>query len=238
MSIYSIPDYDDCQIWIDFDGTISRKDVLDELIFRYSVDDSWKQLEKDWRDNKIGSRKCLEGEFDLLRVSTAEINALLDSIEIDEGLSEIMELASEFSVPMTILSDGVDIFIKRILSANGIFNLPVISNSAVLKNNRVSLICPNSNIECGAGSAHCKCSSMKKLGDSRKKNIYIGDGRSDLCPSRKADIVFAKKVLAENLRAEGQGFIEYVGLSDVAARLAGSWESVIAVSEQYASVFD
>ncbi|HOR44687.1 MAG TPA: MtnX-like HAD-IB family phosphatase [Spirochaetota bacterium] len=232
MRLFDIPEAEDCQIWIDFDGTISQKDVLDELIFRFSVDDSWKQLEKDWRENKIGSRKCLEGEFDLLRVSVDEINEVLDSIKIDKGLFEILELASEHSVPITILSDGVDIFIKRILSANGITNLNIKSNSAILENNRVQLVCPNSNPMCDAGSAHCKCSSMEKLGDSRKKNIYIGDGRSDLCPSRKADVVFAKKVLADNLRAEDYDFIEYETLADVSLCLSDSWEAAVAAEQK------
>ena len=32
------------QLWIDFDGTITRQDVLDELIRRYAADDSWKSV--------------------------------------------------------------------------------------------------------------------------------------------------------------------------------------------------
>jgi 2-hydroxy-3-keto-5-methylthiopentenyl-1-phosphate phosphatase len=35
------------------------------------------------------------------------------------------------------------------------------------------------------------------------KIIYIGDGYSDFCPSRHADVVFAKKVLYQRCEQEG-----------------------------------
>jgi 2-hydroxy-3-keto-5-methylthiopentenyl-1-phosphate phosphatase len=36
-----------------------------------------------------------------------------------------------------------------------------------------------------------------------EKIIYIGDGHSDVCPSRCADMVFAKDVLLQTCEEEG-----------------------------------
>ena len=38
------------------DGTITRTDVLDELIRRYAIDNSWHAVEADWQAGRIGSR--------------------------------------------------------------------------------------------------------------------------------------------------------------------------------------
>src|SRR5262249_37911490 len=59
------------------DGTITRSDVLDELIARFAEDDSWKRIEWLWQSGRIGSRACLEREFALLRAEADQIEQLL-----------------------------------------------------------------------------------------------------------------------------------------------------------------
>jgi 2-hydroxy-3-keto-5-methylthiopentenyl-1-phosphate phosphatase len=68
---------------------------------------------------------------------------------------------------------------------------------------------------------------MVSMGTGRERTIYIGDGRSDLCPSRKVDCRFAKGVLAANLDREGVDFIAYTSLRDVAEMLAAGWRTEI-----------
>jgi 2,3-diketo-5-methylthio-1-phosphopentane phosphatase len=232
-----LPKPEKCQVWIDFDGTISKKDTLDELILRFSVDDSWKEIERQWREKTIGSKECLEREFSLLRVSDEQLAELLDSIGVDNGLFEIMNICEQLSIPVAVLSDGIDFFIKRILSSNGIFNLPVRSNT-VKKNENGSflLVCPHLDPCCGVKAAHCKCSSMKALGQPGRKSIYIGDGRSDLCPAKKADFVFAKNALAQCLREENADYIEYANLSHVSSYLTSAWEQHLDIAAKALTV--
>ena len=219
----SFPAPEKSQVWIDFDGTISKKDTLDELITRFSINDSWHELERLWRENLIGSRECLEGEFALLRITKEELNEVLGSMQIDAGLLDILELCEQRSIPVAVVSDGIDFFIKKILSSNGVFSLVVRSNTAKFVEGRFTLECPHNDPKCDVKAAHCKCASMKALGQPGRRNIYIGDGRSDLCPARKADIVFAKNVLAACLKAENIGHIEYTNLGQVASVLSSAW---------------
>ncbi|MCZ6615431.1 MAG: hypothetical protein O6920_06600, partial [Chloroflexi bacterium] len=51
------------------------------------------------------------------------------------------------------------------------------------------------------------------------KVFYVGDGVTDLCPARKADLVFARSRLLEECRAEGLAHIELRDFSDVIAEL-------------------
>jgi 2-hydroxy-3-keto-5-methylthiopentenyl-1-phosphate phosphatase len=218
------PRAEESQMWIDFDGTITQKDTLDELINKYSTDKSWEIYEQQWKAGIIGSRECLEKEFSLLKISYMELKKAITSIKIDPGIYDLLKLLQSNGIPVTILSDGIDIFIQQILHNNGISNIPVRSNTVLFREPHFKFKCQYNNPTCDVNAAHCKCSSMSALGDSRKSSIYIGDGHSDLCPARKADFVFAKKALAESLMKENLPFVNFSDLSDVASFLSENWK--------------
>lgn len=224
---YNLPSLQQCQIWLDFDGTITEQDVLDELIKTFAIDNSWKISEGLWQKGLIGSRQCLSEQFDLLRISKDELEQALSQIRLDKGIFAILELCETLKVPAAIVSDCGDIFIEKILDRYGISNLPWRCNSVVHKGDRLKLSFPYCNKLCDSGAAHCKCASIKAMGKPGRKSIYIGDGRSDLCAARKADFIFAKGVLAECLEKEAIGFMRYPNLSYVAACLGNAWQSSV-----------
>jgi 2,3-diketo-5-methylthio-1-phosphopentane phosphatase len=229
QSFRPIPRPASAQVWLDFDGTISKVDVLDKLIERFAANESWKLIEQRWQAGQIGSRECLQQEFALVRVTPAELNLFLSTIGVDPGLSELLQLLSEFNVPVSILSDGIDVFIHEILSRHGVEDLAVRSNTISHRGQRLKLRCPHSSSACESDAAHCKCASAATLGAAGRRNIYVGDGRSDLCPARKADLVFAKAALARSLAGEGIPFVPFVSLSDIAQALSDAWLGQTAV---------
>jgi 2-hydroxy-3-keto-5-methylthiopentenyl-1-phosphate phosphatase len=214
------------QVWIDFDGTITRRDVLDDLIALCAENDSWKQVEARWQAGEIGSRECLEAEFSLLRIDDDRLDAFLDRVVIDPGVVPLLNLLEEFDIPRAIVSDGIERFIHRILTRHGVKSVPVRANVMQRDGLRMQLQCPHSSSACESASAHCKCCSIHSIGDERRQSIYIGDGRSDLCPARKADVVFAKGALAAALRKEERPFRPFETLLDVAATLHTAWSGV------------
>jgi 2-hydroxy-3-keto-5-methylthiopentenyl-1-phosphate phosphatase len=222
-----IPVPANAEIWIDFDGTITRQDVLDELIRRYAVDDSWQTIERQWQIGIIGSRECLSRQLALLRITESELESVLNRIQLDAGLHEFIELVQQNYVPVTVLSDGLDFIISRLLRRANLGHVRFRSNSADLIGDSLRLRCPFSNHECTSASAHCKCKSMEQCTADGREAIYIGDGRSDLCPARKAKCRFAKGVLAANLAKEGLGFIPYSNLSEVGSVLEAGWSGYL-----------
>jgi len=219
-----IPPAERCQVWIDFDGTITTKDVLDELIGHYAADDSWRKAEELWQRGEIGSRECLERQFAVVKIGNDDLESFLDRIKPDPGAVALFALLHRASVPHAVLSDGVDLFIQWVLGRNGIQPAAVRSNTIERAGDRMSLRCPWSDKDCQSASAHCKCASMAALSQKNRKSIYIGDGRSDLCPSRKVDFVFAKGRLAESLASEGISFIRFKTLADVTRILEEAWQ--------------
>ena len=221
--IGAIPAPSAAQIWLDFDGTITRRDVLDDLIQSYALNDSWKLIEERWQTGQIGSRECLRQEFDLIRISRKEMAAFLETVAVDTGFGKLMQVLRHHDVPAAILSDGIDWFINAVLERNGVNDLPVRSNTLLHRGRRLTLRCPNSSKACTSAAAHCKCASAEKMNTERRQTIYVGDGRSDLCPSRKANVVFAKGALAAALAREQIPFHPFVTLGDVADQLTAAW---------------
>jgi 2,3-diketo-5-methylthio-1-phosphopentane phosphatase len=158
-----------------------------------------------------------------VRIDGEDLDSFLASVSLDPGAPRLLNLLQRRGVPATIVSDGIDWFIDYILRAHDIEPPPVRSNSLLRNGASWRLVCPHSSAACPAGAAHCKCASMERLGKPGRQRIYIGDGRSDLCAARKADLRFAKGTLAANLSDEGLHYVPFTTLHDVCRMLEAAW---------------
>ena len=61
----------------------------------------------------------------------------------------------------------------------------------------------------------CKCTIMEELSTPEGINVLVGDGRSDFCLARKADLTFAKSALLDFCRVEKIPHIEQREFGDV-----------------------
>ena len=148
-----IPTADRCQVWIDFDGTITRTDVLDELIRRYAIDDSWRAVEADWQAGRIGSRECLGRQLAVVRATDAELAALLAAVPLDPGLGELFKRLATAAVPVAVLSDGIERFIAALMSRAGLGHVRVRSNRISRRGTAMDLICTYGHPRCRSAAA-------------------------------------------------------------------------------------
>jgi 2-hydroxy-3-keto-5-methylthiopentenyl-1-phosphate phosphatase len=61
----------------------------------------------------------------------------------------------------------------------------------------------------------CKKAQLLELGKKGYTTVYIGDGISDRCPAREADVLFARDGLLEYCRREGLQCFPYDDFGDV-----------------------
>jgi 2,3-diketo-5-methylthio-1-phosphopentane phosphatase len=224
-ALHPIPAPERSQVWLDFDGTITRADLLDELILRYSRNDSWKLIEERWRSGQIGSRQCLEEEFALLQITPEQLSRELAGVRLDPGAAALIADLRTRHIPVAILSDGIDTFIRAILQSHGVAAPTIRANSIVQKDHSLTLRCPHHQSDCASKSAHCKCASARALASPDRISIYVGDGRSDLCASLNAEVVFAKGALAQSLSARQVPFRTFETLVDVHRTLQEAWDA-------------
>ena len=178
-------------IYCDFDGTITKKDSVNEFLKKFTGD-KWLESEKLWIEGKISSRENAIIQVGLLKnVSKKQLDDYINSIEIDDYFLEFVNFVKLNNIKLTILSDGFDLFIQKVLERYNL-NIPYYANKLIYKDGEFSIEFPYHNENCDKKAGMCKCEKVKE-----NRFCYIGDGTSDLCIASKADFLFASKKLHE-----------------------------------------
>jgi 2,3-diketo-5-methylthio-1-phosphopentane phosphatase len=157
-------------------------------------------------------------------VDKTALDAFLDSQEIDPTFTSFMKFCNERELAYYILSDGMDYYIKRILERNGIVGVPCYANTLELvpvhgtSNVKFVPSFPYTDEVCDR-CASCKRNHMLSLSSDDDIIVLIGEGYSDKCPARYADVVFAKDELLKYCRQENISYFEYTTFADITKRL-------------------
>ncbi|MDB5476128.1 MAG: phosphoserine phosphatase [Phenylobacterium sp.] len=207
------------QVFCDFDGTISVVDTTDRVLSRLAGP-QWEALEADWIAGRIDAAACMRGQIALIEGSDAELDAVLDEVELDPGFPAFAAWCADHAIPLTIVSDGVDYFIRRILARHGLEDLPIVSNRLMGEAGARALSQPHRRDGCAAGAGVCKCEVAAARHSPAKSLVYVGDGRSDFCVSHRADILFAKDALATYAAGRGEAHERFETFHDITAMLA------------------
>lgn len=209
-------------VFLDFDGTISRADVVDAVLERYA-DRGWTAIEEAWRAGRIGSRECLRDQMAMVRATPAELDELLESIGLDDGFAALIETCDAHGLAAHVISDGFDYCIRRILNAAPARIQPSIARMQVCASHlepaaasRWRVGFPHEPELCAHGCATCKPAVMRALNPTRGPSVFVGDGLSDRFAAHAADLVFAKHKLAAYCREQSLPHVPYTTLHDVA----------------------
>jgi 2,3-diketo-5-methylthio-1-phosphopentane phosphatase len=207
------------EVYFDFDNTITGFDVLDEVIRRFSINDDWKQAEAAWEAGEIGSRGCLERQLSQVRVTAAALQDYLGPIKVDPAFQPIIDLLRANAIDPVIVSDSFRLIIDRVLENNGVNGLQVLANELRLDGDQPVLAFPYFQSICST-CGNCKTSHLfKRNRPAGTKKIYVGDGRSDICPAGFCEILFAKDSLLRHYQAIRKDCIPFHDLGTVYSHL-------------------
>ena len=207
---------EDWRIICDFDGTITPFDVTDALLQRFAHP-SWEEVEEQWLSGRITARECMDRQVRLLDVPLDRLDGFLDTIPVVDGFADFVHNCASQGVILTVVSDGLDYAIRRILSRHGVGGLPVIANRLrCLGESAYRLEFPYGIAGCASGV--CKCAVAKAMSGGI---LLIGDGHSDCCVAGVSTLVLARqgKELQRHCEAEGYPHLSFADFHDVAAEL-------------------
>lgn len=211
-------------IFIDFDGTITRRDVVDAILETFA-DSRWLKIEAHWQKGRIGSRDCLRAQMALVRATRGQLDALVDSIEIDDDLSLLLETCARHQIPAHIVSDGFDYCIRRIMErpqlklGRLLRNVRICASHLDLERGWLRTDFPFFQQVCEHGCATCKPGVMRLLNRTGAQMIFVGDGLSDRYAAQAAHLVFAKDSLATYCWQQSIEYVPFQGLAEIAAWL-------------------
>jgi 2,3-diketo-5-methylthio-1-phosphopentane phosphatase len=210
--------------FIDFDGTISRNDVGDLMFETFGGRGSVAAVQE-YLAGSLSAVDCFRRECEACGdVDRKALDALLDAQEIDATFPDFLKESRARGVECTILSDGMDYYLARILARHGLSDVPFFANhldldpAAGANAVRFRPSFPYRDETCD----RCACSKRNHilaLSADDDLIVYVGEGYSDRCPARYADVVFAKDDLRDYCRGAGIPFVPYETFGDVSRRL-------------------
>jgi len=210
------------RVFCDFDGTAASDDVGEQL-FRTSAGGKAVEIVQRYFRGEINARQCLQEECAAVEsLSPEEFERFIEQFALDPYFDEFIRFCESREIPVVILSDGLDFYVGRILRRHGVEHLPFFANHVefVREDSRTKLVpsFPFTDSECDL-CANCKRNHLLILSGDDDVIVYIGDGISDRCPIRYADIVFAKKRLIKYCQEQNISYHAFVHFGDVRHRL-------------------
>jgi 2-hydroxy-3-keto-5-methylthiopentenyl-1-phosphate phosphatase len=207
------------EVYCDFDGTITSLDATDAVLETFALP-AWREWETRWVKGEITSQECLSRQIELIQADRDTLIEFAADLPIDEGILALDRRCTEHGVPLTILSDGLDLLVEAVLRRHGLLHLPVYSNHLRWDDNgRSTLSFPFAEKECDSGAGTCKCSLILPADPRSPRPVYIGDGQSDRCVSSKIRTVFAKGALQGWCKGKGIAYIPFETLTEVTEHL-------------------
>lgn len=185
-------------IFVDFDGTISRKDIGDQLFIDFGDFDV---LHHQLKSGEINIKDYWKLIFATLKpnFSIEGIDEYLSNFGIDAYFSKFVNYCTESNYKLTIVSDGFDAYIHPFLKLHDINGVRTYCNSMIKKEDKYEPLFTYSAESCSCMCASCKRNAILNEAGPDDIIIYIGDGYSDFCTAEHSDIIFAKKHLAAYL---------------------------------------
>ena len=179
------------RIYIDFDGTIALNDVGDKL-FQTFAGEGWEKPIREWAEGHISSKEVFIRECKMMHLTRDTLDAFSNEQRLDPTFKNFIAHCDQNGYPVTILSDGLDLYINKILKNHGFENIPVRSNRLIFENEtRVRPEFPYFDKGC-TQCGNCKGYHIRKDRIDGETIVYVGDGLSDRCGVAESDIIFAK----------------------------------------------
>ena len=210
------------RIFCDFDGTVCPQDI-GEQFFRTFVGERARELAGKLLRGEITMQDWLWHLCEAIpSISQEEFNNYIDQFTVDSQFDDFVHFVEERKLTLTIVSDGMDAYVGRILSNANLSRVPFFANHvefpAVDGKHKMMVSFPYSDAECNL-CGNCKRNHMLIQSADEDIIVYIGDGYSDRCPIQFADIVFAKRHLIKYCQRQNITYHEFRHFGDIQKEL-------------------
>jgi len=198
------PAKDRWRVLVDFDDTLTRRDADYDIVEALLPADrgrAYLPLAEAYERLEISTREYFEGWLRLLEATPRDIARAAARLPLRDGAGALLDYCREQAMDVSIVSEGLDIYVHPVLRANGIHGAEVSCNRAIQEGGRWR-------VEAGVGAEPCsRCLNCKGAHVSRARRegvkvAVVGNGASDLCAARLADFVAARDTLLEHCSAE------------------------------------
>lgn len=210
------------RVFCDFDGTVCTQDI-GERFFRDFAGERADEIVRLLLKEEITAQEWLKRECEAIpSIHPHEFDTYVDQYTVDPYFSTFVRFCEQKNISVSILSDGLDLYINRVLANAGMSAVPVFSNKAEFigtnGNTKIAVTFPYTDAECHA-CGNCKRNHMLNTSADEDIIVYVGDGFSDRCPVRYADFVFAKRHLIKYCQEQNITYFQFDTFRDVQKKM-------------------
>jgi 2-hydroxy-3-keto-5-methylthiopentenyl-1-phosphate phosphatase len=203
----------------DFDGTITQNDTLHLIVGRYGEPGLWQAIEPRLRAGEVTLEEAMQEEFAAVRATPEQVRELvLRDAGLRPGFREFVAWVRARGHRLVVLSSGFRSVIDAVLGQFGLGDLEVTSHEARFSADGCTLVWGDRGERCAECGRRCKRHDVR-VRLAGEHLVLIGDGVSDRCVARMADLVFARAHLARDLALDGVPFIPFEDFVEVREEL-------------------
>ena len=210
----------------DFDDSAAECNVAQLLLAEFAGPAAT-AVQRAYRDGKLAFRDYQEKMFNTVAAPVEDLMAYArEHVTLRPGLHDAITATRERGGAFVIASAGMDFYVKPVLAANGLGDVPVLSVTGAPATAGGATMTFRYDYPAGQERcrdwAVCKCDPIEKARSRDEHVIFIGDGlRSDACAAEKADTVFARSRLLEHCKDNGIEAIEFDDFHPIARHISG-----------------
>lgn len=202
----------------DFDGTVTREDTLVELLNRFG-DPHWPDVQRRVVSGELSIREGLERQMGSLKANPQQVTQLLEErITVEPSFLPFLDALRARGIPVILLSGGFDLCIETVMRRTGVWPLPYLANRLRRQNGTWKVEFPYPSLHCQA-CGHCKADPLRTWNRQGYTTVFVGNGVTDRCPARVANLTFAKEELGRWCQAEGISVAAYESFDTIMREL-------------------
>ena len=187
---------------------------MGHVIFDAFADPTWRDIDDEWIRGEIPTSERTRRQFALVQATEQEFLKLIERHAIDPAFPSLVADLRAHAVPVQVVSDGFDAYVKPMLARAGLADLPFQSNGLSFSNGAIQLEFPHERPGHDPRGGW-KAGPVQALQTQGWRVAYSGDGMSDLAAAHAADLLFARAQLAIHCRRERIAYHAFDDMRDV-----------------------
>jgi 2,3-diketo-5-methylthio-1-phosphopentane phosphatase len=206
----------------DFDGTLTRQDFY-RLAIEHLIPPGTHNYWADYRAGRITHFEALQRYFASIRLSEADVLAVVDRMELDPNLAKHVRHLADAGWNVVVTSAGCDWYIRRLLAAANV-DIEVHANPGrFVPGQGLVMELPTASPHFSPTLGIDKAGVVRRYLAEGRTVAFAGDGFPDADAARLVPetLRFARADLADALTDEGLPFVPFEVWSDIAHRLLG-----------------
>ncbi len=198
----------------DFDDTAAEQNVAEMLLRRFG-DPTWQEVRRRFRAAKLTLKEYQEITFRNIQADRATMQAYVKvHANLRPYFKELWRYCLDRSIPMAVVSQGLDFYIEALLEKEGLPHVPVYAVNTRFTPDGITyqynFAYPGQELQ-----GNSKGLVVDRYRQRGHYIFYVGDGLSDFDAASKADLLFAHRTLAEECLRNDIPFRPFQDFQDV-----------------------